>query len=497
MAKWSIRAHWLLAAAVLLLSNAAFGGESGTGVIWLDGGSEEQAQCDFSSDEWGKVIEGAFDSTFAIDTVKPLTGGYYNTGTGTGFIIDEEGYALTNSHVAGEGKGTNKAVFAGGESHPFRVIASGHSLDVALIRIDAAELFKPVKLGRSSELKVAQPVITVGNPGGKGLTIETGTISGVGRHLAYAWDIGATFLADAIQTSTDTTNGNSGGPLLNGDGEVVAIVSASSSEVDRITMSLPIDRAIASLPDILTVNGCFGFELGMTLDPLGTGVVTGVAEGSPAQAAGVKPGDIVTCIDGKPVVTGLDFYLALIDREPGEMLRLVIQRDGYSICVAPLLGKIIPRPAEQMDGLVDGLTCEYYEGEWTQLPDFESIEPTEAHVTDHFDLGPYKGKGSFGLKFTGYIEVPIDGAYYFHTASNDGSRLYVGERVVVDNDGLHLRVEQRGCIRLEAGLHPIRVVFFVSGGGEDLTVLWQGPGIDRQSIPAGVLHRHRAQREGE
>ncbi len=134
-----------------------------------------------------------------------------------------------------------------------------------------------------------------------------------------------------------------------------------------------------------------------------------------------------------------------------------------------------------------GLHCKYYEGHWRRLPDFDPLSPAATGITDNFNMTLRKRTDAFGLTFTGRLEVPADGTYTFHLRSDDGSRLWIGSDLVVDHDGLHSVGNASGQVILKAGLHPITVHFFESGGSEHLTVSYEGPSIPKQPIPASVL----------
>ncbi|HUT10063.1 MAG TPA: PA14 domain-containing protein, partial [Thermoguttaceae bacterium] len=100
-----------------------------------------------------------------------------------------------------------------------------------------------------------------------------------------------------------------------------------------------------------------------------------------------------------------------------------------------------------------------------------------------------EAKENFGLKFTGYVHVPKDGEYTFFTNSDDGTRLFIGNIEVVNNDGMHAPKEESGSIHLKAGKHPIRVYFMQGGGGSALSVSYEGPGIAKSQIPSQALFR--------
>jgi len=188
-----------------------------------------------------------------------------------------------------------------------------------------------------------------------------------------------------------------------------------------------------------------------------------------------------------PITDGVHFYLALVERQPGATLPILLERSGQPQSVSVKLEPIKPVPPVQVaDDAVRGLTCSSYSGKWTALPDFETLKPTSTNIVEKFAI-TVKGGVPFGLKFVGYIEAPKDGLFTFYTTSDDGSRLYIGKQLVVDNDGTHGVREAQGMIRLAAGKHPITVTYFEQGGDKALTVHYEGPGIAKQEIPDSAL----------
>ena len=145
-----------------------------------------------------------------------------------------------------------------------------------------------------------------------------------------------------------------------------------------------------------------------------------------------------------------------------------------------------PRMPDKV-AVVKGLKYGYYEGSWEACPDFTKLTPAKTGVVDTFDITPRAKNEGIGFLFTGYIEVPKDGTYNFYTTSDDGSILWIDKAEVVSNDGPHGAQEMAGDIPLKKGLHPIKVAFFQGGGEFSLDVLWDGPGIEKQKIPAKVL----------
>lgn len=151
-----------------------------------------------------------------------------------------------------------------------------------------------------------------------------------------------------------------------------------------------------------------------------------------------------------------------------------------------------PTPAVDPGPVASGLNYDYFEGRWARTTELTSLEPVARGTTDAFTDGQRKRENQFGFRFSGYIQVPRDGLYTFTTRTDDGSTLFIGDKRVVDNDGLHGAREAAGSVALKAGYHPITVWYFEAGGDKDLGVFYEGPDIARQEIPAAVLF-HKAE----
>ena len=133
------------------------------------------------------------------------------------------------------------------------------------------------------------------------------------------------------------------------------------------------------------------------------------------------------------------------------------------------------------------LRYDYYEGSFSQVPDFTTLSPVSSGSVSNFDLSPRRVNDNFAFNFSGSITIPTTGTYTFYTTSDDGSQLFIDNQQVVDNDGLHAARERSGSVVLQAGQYPIRVTFFERTGGEKLEVRWEGPGLAKQLIPDEVL----------
>jgi alpha-mannosidase len=134
-----------------------------------------------------------------------------------------------------------------------------------------------------------------------------------------------------------------------------------------------------------------------------------------------------------------------------------------------------------------GLVLDYYEGHWQRLPDFEDLTPVWSAVVNGIGLPDKRSMDDFGLRWSGFIQIPVDGLYTFTTSSDDGSKLWIGDVETVTNDGLHDDQEATGMMALKAGMHRFRMAFFEASGDESCRAVWEGPGIARQPIPKTAL----------
>lgn len=167
-----------------------------------------------------------------------------------------------------------------------------------------------------------------------------------------------------------------------------------------------------------------------------------------------------------------------------------------SVVVLELQGKHEMAPSVILKQPVSGISYEYYEGKWEHLPCFDSLTAKYSGIENNFII-PDKNSGeNFGIRYTGYIKIPKDGFYTFYTNSDDGTILSIDSTNIVVNDGQHAPQEQSGDVMLNAGFHSIQVLFFQGGGGKVLDVSLEGPGFEKQFIPAEILfHERKGQHE--
>jgi len=279
-------------------------------------------------------------------------------GSGSGFLIDREGYILTNHHViAGAERIT--VTMADGRAFRGQVVGSDPAIDVALLKVPADGRLPEAALGNSDSLRVGEWVCAIGNPLGYVHSVTVGVVSFIGRKLFDK------SLDDYIQTDAAINFGNSGGPLINSAGEVVGINSAISSRASNIGFAVPINQAVAILPQLKergrVSRGFIGVGLTDVTPTLqralnltvGKGaMIQDVTPGSPAERAGLHPYDIIIEVEGRQVMNNEEVIRDISSRQPGSIARLEVVRDGRAQTVQV---KLVERPLRDRtpDGLED------------------------------------------------------------------------------------------------------------------------------------------------
>ena len=256
-------------------------------------------------------------------------------GSGSGFVIDRAGYILTNYHVI-EDADRIAVTLADGRMLRGDIVGTDPAIDVALVRVSGAGPLPEAPLGNSDELRVGEWVCAIGNPLGYVHSVTVGVVSFMGRKLFDA------SLDDYIQTDAAINLGNSGGPLINARGEVIGINAAISSRANNIGFAVPINQAVAILPQLKAHGTVTRGFIGVTLIdvnpelqrslklPVGRGaLVQDVRADSPGERAGLKPYDVILTVDGREIWTNEELIHDISGRQPGTLARLELMRDGH------------------------------------------------------------------------------------------------------------------------------------------------------------------------
>ena len=434
-----------------------------------------------------ELVERVLPSVVSLSTLVRRPDGNITAIQGTGSILHESGYIVTNHHVLKQ-KSATRVTLSDGSTYGYGIVAALPYEDLALIKIGAKGPLQPVRLGRSDDLMLGEDVLVIGNSRGLTHSVAPGIVSGLDR------PVGVSPTSGTIQTDAAVNPGNSGGPLFNALGELIGVIE-QKMDADNISFAIAVDRLREVFPEMMSPSERFALVLGLEVDTMTEPpTVTKVAPDSPACAAGVQIGDEVLRAGKFAVGDGLDFYMALAGCGAGEPFPLELKRDGKVVSVSPTLAAYRPPEPVKPEGLEKGLQFAAYTGRWSALPEFDKLEPAAAGTCEKFSEAVYpenkKEKDDvddFALKVTGFVRVPADGLYFFYANSDDGSRLYIGDRLVVDNDLPHPPLELGGQIRLKAGLYPITVTFFERDGAEVLEIAYEGPNLEKQEIPPEAL----------
>ena len=275
----------------------------------------------------------------SIPLVRSLVPNQVVSAVGSGVIVDSRGLIVTNNHIVSNATQVRVTI---GEDHELdaEVVGRDAQLDLALLRVDTDEPLPEARLGRSSDLRVGDYVVAVGNPFGLDHTVTSGIVSARGRMLP-----GARPGVPLIQTDTSINPGNSGGPLFDLDGKVVGINTAMVVGARGIGFAVPIDLVRKALPQLARSGkierGTIGLRLmrvpaglerTLRLRAANTGaLVREVAPGGPSARSGIQPGDVIVRWDGS-IVDSSDMLSTLISlTPPGTRVRVQVLRDGLPV----------------------------------------------------------------------------------------------------------------------------------------------------------------------
>ena len=294
----------------------------------------------------GSIANIAATATPSVVTLR--VAGADGAGTGSGWVYDGRGHIVTNNHVvAGAAEsGEITVVLANGKQLEGRVVGRDASYDLAVVKVDRTDL-TPLTLGRSEDVVVGDQVVAVGAPLGLDSTVTSGIVSAIDRPVTPGEDDDQSFI-NAIQTDAAINPGNSGGPLLDMGGRVIgvnsAIARAPGSELGQsgnigVGFAIPSAQVRTTVQQLIETGRAVHPVIGVYLDPSYEGEGVRIADEGPdgepavnpegpADAAGLRPGDVVLAFEGRPVSEGGELVVAIRARTVGDRVTLTIRRDG-------------------------------------------------------------------------------------------------------------------------------------------------------------------------
>ncbi|MFK4098708.1 trypsin-like peptidase domain-containing protein [Streptomyces sp. NPDC019531] len=291
--------------------------------------------------------------------------GTAESGTGTGFVLDDRGHILTNNHVVepAGADGEISVTFQSGDTAKATVVGRDSGYDLAVVKVSGVRGLRPMTLGNSDNVQVGDPVVAIGAPFDLEGTVTSGIISAKERPITAGDGADGTDVSyvDALQTDAPINPGNSGGPLLDSRARVIGINSAirsadegSGSESGQagsigLGFAIPVNQAKRVAEELINTGKATHPVIGVTLDMdyTGDGARVGtkggdggpaVTEGGPGDEAGLEAGDVITEVDGRRIHSGDELIIKTRAHRPGDRLRLTLERDGNETTVSLTLG---------------------------------------------------------------------------------------------------------------------------------------------------------------
>ena len=342
---------------VLLSAGAGFGGGLaalyyGQSILGTSSTNEITIKPDDDINTAEAIAAKAIPSVVGISTSTEVTYQSFfgeqkgvQNGVGTGIIVDEKGYILTNSHVVSDGNAEKIVVqLTDGREVDGKVLWNDKSIDLAIVKVEATNL-TAAELGNSDDVRIGSYAAAIGNPLGLAFdrSVTQGVISGLNRTITVSDGQSQVTMDGLIQTDASINSGNSGGPLLNSRGQVIGINSAKAQSGEGLGFAIPINTAKPIVDEIKTKGefkrsyiGIKGGNVSEYLDAypeakLGTktGVyVVQIYTDSPAAEAGMKEGDIIVGLDDKKIETMTQLISTLFQYRPGDSVKLSVMRDS-------------------------------------------------------------------------------------------------------------------------------------------------------------------------
>jgi putative serine protease PepD len=326
---------------------ALFGGAVGGAVGYTVAESNSSSSVTIAA---GGLVTPAAGSIAAVaaavqpSVVQLNVSGSKGEGTGTGFVVSSDGYIVTNNHVTGDAGngGTIEVTFVDGSTATGKLVGADPGYDIAVVKVDRTDL-PALTLGSSDSVNVGDVAIAIGSPLGLQGTVTSGIISALNRPVTAGGQGGLAYI-NAIQTDAAINPGNSGGPLVNASGEVVGVNSAiatlgmgDATGSIGLGFSIPIDTAKRIVDEIIRTGTSqtpiIGVQLDMGFAGPG-GAVSAVTPDSPAEAAGLLEGDVITKVDGNLINDSTGLIVAIRANAPGDQIQLMVLRNGEMLTVA-------------------------------------------------------------------------------------------------------------------------------------------------------------------
>ena len=358
------RRRWGLPA--LIAGVAIVGGVVGGVIAYaFDSDSGSSASSSRGTETACAVTNVANDVLPSVVTINVVgtSSGQVTGGTGSGEVIRSDGYILTNNHViaAAANVGTITVTFSDGKTASATLVGRDPLVDLAVIKVDQSSL-PTISMGNSDSVKVGNPVVVLGAPLGLSSTVTNGIVSALDRTIEVPGESASqsALLVDAIQTDAAINPGNSGGAMTNCSGQLIGIPSAgatvptegggSSAGSIGLGFAIPVNLAKTVSDELISTGTATHSFFGLSAQPVtDNGTLTGqvkgllvsaVVPGGPSADAGLRAGDLITSIDGKPATDTTQLEAITLSKRPGDTVNLEYERNGEKSTATVTLGQL-------------------------------------------------------------------------------------------------------------------------------------------------------------
>jgi putative serine protease PepD len=284
------------------------------------------------SDIYQRTQKGVVEITVTTSqSTNPFGGQQTQQAQGSGFVYDSNGRIITNQHVV-EGATSISVRFWNGKTYKAELVGSDPSTDLAVIKVDApASVLTPLTLADSNAVAVGDNVVAIGSPFGLENTVTSGIVSALHRQMTSPNNFS---IDDSIQTDAAINHGNSGGPLLNAEAQVIGVnaqIESDSGGNDGVGFAIPSNTVKSIVSELISTGKAEHAYLGVSVETVNASVrITEVRTGTPAADAGLQSGDTIVSVDGKRIVSGDGLTSAISTKKPGDTVSITYSRGGQS-----------------------------------------------------------------------------------------------------------------------------------------------------------------------
>jgi putative serine protease PepD len=284
------------------------------------------------SDIYQRTQKGVVEITVTTSqSTNPFGGQQTQQAQGSGFVYDSNGRIITNQHVV-EGATSISVRFWNGQTYKAELVGSDPSTDLAVIKVDApASVLTPLTLADSDAVAVGDNVVAIGSPFGLENTVTSGIVSALHRQMTSPNNFS---IDDSIQTDAAINHGNSGGPLLNAEAQVIGVnaqIESDSGGNDGVGFAIPSNTVKSIVSELISTGKAEHAYLGVSVETVNGSVrITEVRTGTPAADAGLQSGDTIVSVDGKRIASGDGLTSAISAKKPGDTVSITYSRGGQS-----------------------------------------------------------------------------------------------------------------------------------------------------------------------